>query len=164
MAEATPCDRATGGVAMVTTVAPARPTLSRRSAMPTMDSTPLVDDHRPGRDRVPSAPTPSRSATLTRRITMGDHQAQLPLPIGPGDPARRRRGFHLAHRATGTRSCIDVPRRHPVDDDWGAVPGEREEYDLPGYRPGLNSIQEPSTRGGLSKESERPVLYVGAAR
>ena len=96
--------------------APARPTSSRRSPTPTMDSVPIVaitgqvaerlDRHR----RLPGGRHP--------RHHDADHQAQLPRHRPGRDPARDRRGvLHRRHRAPGPG-----PRRHrqgraPGDDD-----------------------------------------------
>ena len=100
------------GVAMVTS-GPGATNIVTPIGNAHMDSTPLVvitgqvatavDRHR----RLPGV--------RHHRHHDGDHQAQLPRPVGPGDPARRRRGLPPRDdRPTGTGPDRRAQGRHAV--------------------------------------------------
>jgi len=119
------------GVAMVTS-GPGATNIVTPIGNAHMDSTPLVVIT--GQVATASIGTDAFQECDITGITMGS-PSTTPRPIGPGDPARRRRGLPPGDdRATGTGLDRRAQGRHPVDDGL-VVPGERRRVRSAGLSP-----------------------------
>ena len=123
-----------------------------------MDSVPMVADHRPGRRRARSAPTPSRRPTSAASRCRSPSTTSW-SPTRPTSRAPIAEAFHIASTGRPGPVLVDVAKSALQATTTYAWPSELH---LPGYRP----VTRPHAKQikeavRLILDAKRPVLYVG---